>query len=121
MNGQLIGLDDYENFVVSPSTALSPAFLSSPKGFPILEQLPTNAEKSNFHCSLVAQLDNAAKAGGVIKKAVGELCKPKCQQIALYGSYALAHPFVWPHVAEDQAAPCSRAYVRVSEDGLIFS
>ena len=115
--GQIIMLEDYDGFNVSPSRAVEEAFLTTPRGFEFVEQLPADAHTSNFHASMVAQLANASKSSGVVKKAVAELCKPKCTQIALYGSYSLTEPWHWPHVLPDMAAPCNRAYVRVSEDG----
>ena len=112
-------LDDYDDFLIKPTDEMSPHVLQIPKGivFPTGEQ--QNCVLSNFTGQLKTMyVDNLAKIDNVVKKAIAELVKPACQQVALYGSWTLTNEWLWPHVAASDTTPNKRGYVRAMEDGF---
>ena len=112
----------HDDFLVQPRLALTPEFLIVPRGF-VEEPVAADAHKTNFSYILGSFYErNSEKVSGVVGKAVAELSKPSCQQVALYGSWTIAgDEWVWPHVPSLAAAPNKRGYVRAMEDGLLYT
>ena len=112
----------YDDFLVEPLLALTFEPLMVPRGFVLCEeQAAADAHRSNVSYILGSFYErNSEKVSGVVGKAVAELSKPSCSQVALYGSWTISvDEWVWPHVPSLAAAPNKRGYVRAMEDGLL--